>query len=258
MKPLTQYFNELNETTGESSPVNNQEVDTMRKMKIITQTSIDETEGLYNTTDDRWSRRAKHQLSKNDLINSVEQSDFAKGEYAVYEGQQVEVRIPIGPNGTAGVMLEGHLRMVERSKLTRLDEGVMGGMQPLNPLNRIMQLAGLEHSGAVVEVNSGENTLEEADATGGTMLNQLLKKNSQDRQYSDKKGAPEIVTIGQVLSSMQSLVASIEAMSKDPNITIPTVVLTRLKTIPALGVSLMNTAKSMQTTTTTTKTGAEE
>lgn len=153
MKRLQQYINDLdkNDTHNMSSLI--QEVDAMRKMKIVTQVGLDESEGLFNTVDDRWCRRAKHPLSKTELQNATDMSEFEKGDIAIFEGKEVEVRIPVGPNGTAGIMLEGHLKMVKRDDLEKLDEGfgVMGNMKPLDPLNRIMQLAGLEHSGAVLE-----------------------------------------------------------------------------------------------------------
>ena len=105
MKSLFEYFNELNQNDLVTNRSLTQEVDTMKKPKITTEVDLEETEGLYNTTDDRWSRRAKHQLSKNELQSVVETSDFAKGDPALYEGKEVEVRIPVGPNGTAGIML---------------------------------------------------------------------------------------------------------------------------------------------------------
>lgn len=234
MKSLLNYFNELNRT-----PVVNtgklHEVDTMRKKKIMTQIDIDETEGLYNTSADRWSRRAKHHLSKTDIVNSTDTSDFYQGEMAFYEGHEVEVRIPLGPNNTAGIMLEGHLKMVDRKKLYRLDESVMGELQPLMPLNRIMQLAGLEHSGTAV--SQEEETLSEANESG-TMFNQLYQKNVAG-EYKNNSDAATMATIGQILSSMQTMIDKLPD-DLDSNIN-----KSQLKAVPGIGVELINTAKKM-------------
>lgn len=208
------------------------EVDAMRKMKIMTQIDIDESEGLYNTTVDRWSRRAKHHLSKSDIANAIETSDFYEGENAFYKGKQVEVRIPIGPNGTAGIMLEGHLRMVDRKDLSRLDEGVMGGLKPLTPINRIMQLAGLEHTGVVV---SEEEVMEANES--GTLFNQLYQKNVTG-EFKNNPDAAKTATIGQILASMQSL---IEQLPEELGL----VDKAQLKAVPGIGASLISHAKKM-------------
>lgn len=236
MKSLKDYLQDLNQDASGISPAPIQEVDDMRKMKINTQIDLDETEGLWNTTNDRWSRRAKHHISQTELRNATDTSEFAKGDLAVYEGQEVEIRIPLGPNGTAGVMLEGHLRMVDRTKLERIDEtisGVMGGMKPLGPLNRIMQLAGLEHSGAVVE---GEETLEEDAA--GTMFDQLYQKNTQDPNYKNNPDAARVATVGQVLAGLQGVIGQL------PQNMAPAVA-NQLKMIPGIGANLLAQAKAM-------------
>lgn len=223
------------------------EVDAMRKLKITTEVDLEETEGLYNTTDDRWSRRAKHQLSKNEILNAADISDFSKGDHAVYEGKEVEVRIPVGPNGTAGIMLEGHLKMVKRSDLQVIEEGfgVMGAMKPLGPLNRIMQLAGLEHSGAVVETEVDEDEiideateeLDEANAAG-TMFNQLLTANTNNPAYKNNPSAAKVATIGQVLAGLQGLMTDLPAG-------MPPATLNQLKMVPGIGANLIKTATAM-------------
>jgi hypothetical protein len=236
------------------------EGDAMRKLKITTEVDLEETEGLYNTTDDRWSRRAKHQLSKNELQSAADYSEFTKGENAVYEGQEVEVRIPVGPNGTTGIMLEGHLKMVKRSDLQTLEEGfgVMGAMKPLGPLNRIMQLAGLEHSGAVLETeveetdveeteDSSEATeeaveetveLDEVNAAAGTMFNQLLTANTNNPAYKNNPAAAKVATIGQVLAGLQGLMTGLP-----PNL--PPATLNHIKMVPGIGAELIKAATAM-------------
>lgn len=227
---LLKYFNDLHDTVNNTEKT--QEVDAMRKMKIMTQIDIDESEGLYNTTVDRWSRRAKHHLSKTDIANATETTDFYQGENAYYNGKQVEVRIPIGPNGTAGVMLEGHLRMVNRKELYRLDEGVMGGLQPLSPINRIMQLAGLEHTG----VMAAPDGILEANESG-TMFNQLYQKNITG-EFKNNPEAAGVATIGQILASMQSL---IEKLPDE----LGTIDKSKIKAVPGIGASMIDYAKKM-------------
>lgn len=240
MKTLKEYFQDLDPAAGSVLPASNQEVDDMRKMKINTQIGLDETEGLFNTTDDRWSRRAKHPLSQTELMNASDTSEFVKGESAIYEGKEVEVRIPLGPNGTAGVMLDGHLKMVNRSALAKLEEGVMGGMQALGPLNRIMQLAGLEHTGTVVaesEPEAEEEVIAEAGGAGN-MFDQLYQANLNNPSYKNNPQAAKIATIGDVLASMQSMIQDLPA-------DLPGAVATQLKTVPAIGANLIKTAQAM-------------
>lgn len=218
-----------------TNEVCNSEVDAMKKPKITTEVDLDETEGLYNSTADRWSRRAKHHLSKNELQSAADVFEFVKGEHAVYEGKEVEVRIPVGPNGTAGVMLEGHLKMVKRDMLTKLDEsmGIVSAMTPLGPLNRIMQLAGLEHSGAVTETVETEELDEDAN-----MFDNLYKANLNKPEWKNNPDATKVATIGQILASMQEL---INALPQN----LPNGVSTRLHTVPAIGAELIKAAQTM-------------
>jgi hypothetical protein len=214
---------------------NCQEVDDMKKMRINTQIDLDESEGLWNTESDRWSRRAKHHFSQTELRNASKVSPFAKGDAAIYEGQQVEIRIPNGPNGTAGVMFEGHLKMVSSSKLRALDEsisGVMGGLKPMEPLNRIMQLAGLEISNTVAEA-------EVAEADGaGTMFDQLLTKNQNSPEFKNNPTAAKVATVGQVLVGLQSVIQGLpmEQIGDIAN---------QIKMVPGIGENLIDSAKQM-------------
>lgn len=223
------------------------EGDAMRKMKITTEVDLNETEGLYNTTDDRWSRRAKHQLSKNELQGAVDQSEFSKGESAIYEGQEVEVRIPVGPNGTTGIMLEGHLKMVKRDELQTLEEGfgVMGAMKPLGPLNRIMQLAGLEHSGAVIETEveeaeAVEEVVEEVveEAAAGTMFDSLYRANLNKPEYKNNPAAARVATVGDVLAGLQAIIGE---LPQD----LPANIARQMQMVPGIGAELIKTATLM-------------
>lgn len=240
MKTLQRYFDDLSLNNNVNETALTQEVDKMRKMKINTQIGLDETEGLFNTIDDRWSRRAKHPLSQTEIINAADTSEFSKGDIAVYEGREVEVRIPIGPNGTSGVMLEGHLKMVNRNSLSKIEEGVMGMMKPLNPLNRIMQLAGLEHSSPVTE---NEVAVEESqpveEASGaGNMFDSLYQANLNNASYKNNPNAAKVATIGDVLASLQSI---IEELPTD----IPPAIASQLKVVPGIGANLIKTAQAM-------------
>lgn len=213
-----------------------QEVDDMKKMRINTQIDLNESEGLWNTGNDRWSRRARHHFSQSELLDAADVSRFSEGDLAIYEGQQVEIRIPKGPNGTAGVMLEGHLRMVDGSKLQLLDEsisGVMGVLKPMEPLNRIMQLAGLEVSGAAIE----PVVVAEADGAG-TMFDQLLAKNQTSPEFRNNPTAAKVATIGQVLAGLQAVLEDLPMDQLGP-------VANQIKMVPGIGANLIDSAKKM-------------
>lgn len=237
MKHLTDYISDLNP----ASTIRSQDTgdDAMRRLKKFAQVDLTGNEGLYETTVDRWSRNAKHQLAKAELISAVDQSQFEENEVVVYEGQEVSVKIPQGPKGTTGIMFEGHLKMVHHTKLTKLDEAVMGGVQTMMPINRIMQLAGLEHTGVVepVEESTDDAELLSEDAAG-TMFNQLLTKNQNDPKYKNNPDAARIATVGQVLAGLQSVLRDVPA-------NLPTGIATQLKAVPGIGASLIVAAGQM-------------
>lgn len=210
----------------------------MRRLKKFAQVDLSGNEGLYETTVDRWSRNAKHQLTKAELANTPEEQQFDENETVIYEGQEVTVKIPLGPKGTTGIMFEGHLKMVHQSKLTKLDEGVMGGVQTMTPINRIMQLAGLEHTGAV-SVEETELTEEQLDEDGaGNMFNQLLTKNQNDPKYKNNPEAAKVATVGQVLAGLQSVLKDIPA-------DLPSGIANQLQMVPGIGASLITAASTM-------------
>jgi hypothetical protein len=210
----------------------------MSRLKKFAQVDLAGNEGLYETTVDRWSRNAKHQLAKAELVNASDEQQFDENEVVIYEGQEVTVKIPQGPKGTAGIMFEGHLKMVHHSKLTKLDEGVMGGVQTMTPINRIMQLAGLEHTGAVAveETELAEEQLDEDAA--GNMFNQLLTKNQNDPKYKNNPDAAKIATVGQVLAGLQGVLSDIPA-------DLPSGIANQLKAVPGIGASLITAASQM-------------
>lgn len=218
------------------------EDDAMRILKKYAQVDLDGSEGLYETTIDRWSRNAKHQISKSELAGVTDQPIFEQDETVIYDGKEVQVKIPQGPKSTAGIMLEGHLKMVHQSKLTKVEEGVMGGVQTMTPINRIMQLAGLEHTGTVVaETDVDEAIVDEQAITedgAGNMFNQLLVKNQSDPAYKNNPDAARIVTVGQVLAGMQSIIDDLPEQ-------IPSGISGKLKMVPGIGASLIQAAKEM-------------
>ena len=127
---------------------------------------------------------------------------WEKGEVAVYESQAVEITIPQGPNGTIGILLEGRTKMVLGSRLSKIDEGVMGGMQPLNPINRMMQLAGIS-SPIIAEPVLEDEQIAEADSTN--MFEQLFKANLNG-EYRNNPDAARLATIGEVMAGLDSQV----------------------------------------------------
>ena len=197
------------------------EDDAMRRLKKFAQIDLDGSEGLYETTIDRWSRNAKHQFSKGEVSDITDLPQFEEGEI---------------------VMFEGHLKMVHHSKLEKLEEGVMGGVQTMTPINRIMQLAGLEHTGTVVAETGdepesiGDEVLEEDAA--GNMFNQLLQKNENDPAYKNNPDAARLATVGQVLASMQGII-------KDLPESLPNNIASQLKMVPGIGANLITTAKTL-------------
>lgn len=85
---------------------------------------------------DKFGRGAKHKPRFDEEI------EFAIGEDVMVGDIAGQVKIPHGPNGTIGVIMNGQLEMVAETEVSRLDEGVMG-MKPVNPLFRLRELAGL-------------------------------------------------------------------------------------------------------------------
>ena len=105
------------------------------------------------------------------------------------------------------------------------------------PINRIMQLAGLEHVGAVVaEEEISEEPINEDAA--GNMFNQLLMKNKNDPAYKNNPDAARLATVGQVLAGMQSVIDDLPE-------SLPSTVSNQLKMVPGIGVNLINAAKTL-------------
>ena len=67
-------------------------------------------------------------------------------EHVIYQDQIVEMRISRGPNNTVGIVINDRVRMVHRSEIRTLTEGVMG-MTAMPTLARIRELAGMGAAG---------------------------------------------------------------------------------------------------------------
>ena len=69
------------------------EEETVKKPKKYAQVDLTGAEGLYETTVDRWSRRAKHPLSHNELANAGDPPVFEIGDKVLYENGETTVKI---------------------------------------------------------------------------------------------------------------------------------------------------------------------
>jgi len=208
-----------------------QETD-MKPMKIVAEQNNTDIV-LWNTEEDRWSRRAKHPLRLNE-ISTVSDVLWEKGEIAIYESQPVEITIPRGPSGTTGVIIEGRTKMVLASKLTKIDEGVLGGMQPLNPINRMMQLAGLS-TATITEPVLEDAEILETDTTN--MFEQLFKANLNG-EYRNNPDAARLATIGEVMTGLASQIGLLQGKIA-PDLE------TKINVAVGLGAAIMQAAKSM-------------
>jgi len=84
---------------------------------------------------DKFGRGAKYKPRFDEEI------EFSIGQDVMVGEDHGTVKIPHGPNGTVGVIVNGQLEMVSEAEVN-LCEGVMG-MKPVNPLFRLRELAGL-------------------------------------------------------------------------------------------------------------------
>jgi len=231
MKSFASYFSDLESAEGSN----------MRLMKIIAEQPDDDLV-LWNTENDRWSRKAKHPLRLNEIPDSSVIS-WDKGDYAMYESCVVEIAKPKGPNKTIGIILEGQMKMVLSNKLSKIDEGVLGGMQSLNPLNRIMQLAGISVPSIAEPAVSEDisidisksDTILESDATN--MFEQLMQANLNG-EYRNNPDAARLATIGDVMVGLQSQIEPLEGKIA-PDIQ------NKITAAVGLGAALLTAAKGM-------------
>jgi hypothetical protein len=185
MANLTDYLKQVNF---------NLENSVMRPKKIIAE-QTDEQLVLWNSEQDRWSRRAKHPLKLNEIDTHAE--------------------------------------------IESLEEGVLGGMQPLNPINRIMQLAGISTNNImepVAETETEESAvIAEADATN--MFDGLFKANANG-EYRNNPDAARIATIGQIMAGLESQIEPLRGkLAPDME--------QKLNVAVGLGAALITAAKNM-------------
>lgn len=224
MKNLQEYINEL------------QQRDTNMKPPHIMAPQNSSKEELWNSSYDRWSRNAKHPIKVNEILDLEnddvidEHSHWAIGDTAIYNNQSVEIKIPNGPDGTVGIIYEGKLKMVTADTL---NEGVMGGMTELSPLNRMMQLAGISSPTIVGE----DQQLIEADATN--MFNQLFRANLSG-EFKNNPPAARLATVGQIMVGLGAMVNELKTQDKiSPDLA------TKLDTAVGLGAFLIQNAQGM-------------
>jgi hypothetical protein len=204
----------------------------MKPRKIVAE-QTNEDLVLWNTENDRWSRKAKHPLRINE-VPTEPKITWEKGEVAFYESQEVEVIVPQGPNGTIGILFEGRTKMVLGSRLTKMDEGVLGGMQPLNPINRMMQLAGISVP-TIAELVLEDEQIAEADSTN--MFEQLFRANLNG-EYRNNPDAARLATIGDVMAGLESQVEQLRGKIT-PDLE------TKVNMAVGLGAALITAAKGM-------------
>ena len=230
MKTLNEYITDI---TGQL-----QETD-MKPRKIVAEQANDDLV-LWNSDQDRWSRNAKHPIKVNELSNE-DLYIWLEGDKAIFESKEVEIKIPAGPNGTTGIIIEGKTKMVLTSKLSRVDEGVMGSMQALNPLNRIMQLAGLSVPATVepteIQVSEEQTGQPLEEAGSPDMFNALFDKNLKG-EFANNPPAARVATVGEIMVGLNS---QIEQLGPD----IPSDLSGKLKAVLGIGAALMQTARAM-------------
>jgi hypothetical protein len=135
-----------------------------------------------------------------------------------------------------------------------MDEAVMGGVQTMTPINRIMQLAGLEHTGTVsseiAEQVVDEEIISEADAAG--LMAQLVTAAMNQPQYKNNEEAARLFVIGSILSEIYKDVTTNK---------LQTVVgqgkMTELNPLGAMGADLIKSAQTLSQGATSAATPAQ-
>lgn len=142
----------------------------------------------------------------------------------------------------------------------KIEEGVLGGVLAMPAINRIMQLAGLEHSGSrsVEEQSINETVLFEAEADD--VLDKLAASAANMPDYKDSPEAQRLYAAGALISSIA------KSMGDSPPQTVQgQTQLQAIKALAPIGASMIKTAgdiaaktpEKAAATTTTTATGAE-
>ena len=168
-----------------------------KPLRIHTETGLNENVGVFNSKKDKWSRNAKHQLSKKDLAN-------------------------VKNNGAEVV-----------------EEGVIGNLKGIDPLNRLLQLAGLD-SGPVVKENFESNDeleekeeLEEDVGSISRMINTEYNTLSNSADYKDKKDLAVLATIANVLEGLNMMIGKMPSIMPDG---VNSQTAQAIKNLPAIGI----------------------
>ena len=161
------------------------------------------------------------------------------GEQVIYEGKTTEVRIVQGPRNTVGIIDRGNLKMVHESKISKkIEEGVLGGVQAMPTINRMLQLAGLEHSGAVVaEEVTGPDINEDAN---DDMLSKLQQSAENMPQYKGNAEAARFYAAGSILAMLGKSFAD-----TPPQTVVGQQKLQALNTLTAMGADFIKSADTM-------------
>jgi hypothetical protein len=88
---------------------------------------------------DTFGRDAKHKKNPRDYNEDI---NFIVGDSVIFENQEAVIKIPNGPNGTVGILINDDLRMVSRVEIEKLDESIIG-FSPMDNIGRLKELAGI-------------------------------------------------------------------------------------------------------------------
>lgn len=204
----------------------------MNKGRILVEQN-DGNEVAYNSHKDRWSRKAKHQIPLSEKSDVKER--YYKGDVAIYENSAVEVIIDTDKNYLTGIKVDGKLKMVPDNKLVRLEENVLGGLQSVTPLNRIMQLAGLSTPVVMGDDANSEQLDEAQDPTN--MFEGLYKANLAG-EFKNNPDAARIATVGQIMVGLNSVIEPLRD-KVDP------AVMSKLNVAVGLGAALIKQSREM-------------
>ena len=165
---------------------------------------------LQDPVDARSARRRDAHMSKFDNRAPVSRDTgdyvFESGDLVRYRDVDATVEIPNGPNNTIGIMIEGKMRMVNAGDITKIEEGVMGMMTNLSPINRVMQLAGIS---APFNIEAQEPLTEDSSST---MFDQLIQQNQS--QFGEDADSARIYAIGAVLAMIAEQLDPAKAVFK--------------------------------------------
>lgn len=223
MKSLIEYIADI--STIDQEPA--------MKPSCIMAEQTDGNEAVWNSSGDRWSRKAKHQLKKSEMSSILD--EWSIGDIAIYEGQQVEISIPNGPNSTVGIIISGKTKMVNETKLSKLDEGVMGGLKPLDPINRMVQLAGIS---VPATISSTSDQINEEEITKGAI--DSIYKSNLSSQFKNNPAAAKLAAVGQVLVSLGQYIDDVKDTVDQESIN-------KIANIDTIGAAMISTARAMLT-----------